>query len=241
MTSLFPLHIGDATPFWRSSKTTNQPIQAGRLPCCRYPISTNQPTRSCSTLRICCFNQPTNQPDVLDPAGMPKKLRFNQPVSNQPFFHPEVSLLLYLRDPLRTGRILKDVYIPQALLRPSSRLLWPNNRLLWPSNRLLWHNNRLLWSNNRVLRPNNRVLWPNNRFVGHDHRLLWPTSPSLWPNNPLLWPNNPLLWPNNRLLWSNNRLLWPNNRLLWPNNRLLAHYNRLLGHCNRLLGHNNRV
>ena len=136
--------IRGVTPFCRASKTTNQPIQAGKPPRCRDPISTNQP----GAARPCGYAVSTNQPDVLDPAGMPKKLRFNQPVSNKPFVHPEVSLLLYMRDPLRTGRILKDVYTPQALL-------WPNNRLLWPSNRLLWHSNRILWCNNRVLRPNN--------------------------------------------------------------------------------------
>ena len=110
----------------------------------------NQPTNQPGAARPCGYAVSTNQPDVLDPAGMPKKLRFNQPVSNQPFFHPEVSLLLYMRNPLRTGRILKDVYTPQALL-------WPNNRLLWPNNRLLGHYNRLLGPCNRLFGHNNRV------------------------------------------------------------------------------------
>ena len=76
--------IRGVTPFWRASKTTNQPIQAGKPPRCRDPISTNQP----GAARPCRDVVSTNQPDMLDPPGWFQKIRFNQPVFNQPFFSP---------------------------------------------------------------------------------------------------------------------------------------------------------
>ena len=76
--------IRGVTPFWRASKTTNQPIQAGKPPRCRDSLSTNQP----GAARPCRDAVSTNQPDMLDPAGMLQKLRFNQPVFNQPFVSP---------------------------------------------------------------------------------------------------------------------------------------------------------
>ena len=66
------LLIRGVTPFWRASKTTNQPIQAGKPPRCRDPISTNQP----GAARPCRDAVSTNQPDMLDPAGWLQQLFF---------------------------------------------------------------------------------------------------------------------------------------------------------------------
>ena len=63
--------IRGVTPFWRASKTTNQPIQPGKPPTAGTPF---QPTNQELLDPAGMLFQPTNQPDMLDPAGWLQQL-----------------------------------------------------------------------------------------------------------------------------------------------------------------------